>query len=307
MDNIERTLGQLFADQNFEQRYQSLKEAVLRYEPIKQFLKAHQSELSDTIINQNISNLYEFMTQHKAWQEQEPTLMPGYAPKLVLSGEFITVTYYPTPEKIASDRRKAIEKRVRSLYIPKQIVEASLENFYTDESSRLRALVSANEFIHTYQEKSNTRIKGLYIHGSFGTGKSYLLGAIARELALRGVTSTLVYLPEFMREIKQAISNNTVDDKIQFAKETEILMLDDIGAESMTAWTRDEVLGTILQFRMQEELPTFFSSNYNMNQLENHLTFSQNGSEEKLKARRIMERIRFLADELELEGKNRRR
>ncbi|EUJ33257.1 primosomal protein DnaI [Listeria floridensis FSL S10-1187] len=95
--------------------------------------------------------------------------------------------------------------------------------------------------------------------------------------------------------------------KIEFAKETEILMLDDIGAEAMTAWTRDEVLGAILQFRMQEELPTFFSSNYNMKQLEAHLTFTQNGMEEQLKARRIMERIRFLSKEVPLEGKNRRK
>lgn len=84
-------------------------------------------------------------------------------------------------------------------------------------------------------------------------------------------------------------------------------MLDDIGAEAMTAWTRDEVLGAILQFRMQEELPTFFSSNYNMKQLEAHLTFTQNGMEEQLKARRIMERIRFLSKEVPLEGKNRRK
>ncbi|HCJ4337398.1 TPA: primosomal protein DnaI, partial [Listeria innocua] len=121
-----------------------------------------------------------------------------------------------------------------------------------------------------------------------------------------GISTTLVYLPEFMREVKQSISDNTVGEKIQFAKETEVLMLDDIGAESMTAWTRDEVLGAILQFRMQEELPTFFSSNYNMDQLENHLMFAQNGTEEKLKARRIMERVRYLSKEVNLEGKNRR-
>ncbi|HAA7980702.1 TPA_asm: primosomal protein DnaI, partial [Listeria monocytogenes] len=34
--------------------------------------------------------------------------------------------------------------------------------------------------------------------------------------------------------------------------------------------------------------------------------FAQNGTEEKLKARRIMERVRYLSKEVNLEGKNRR-
>ncbi|MBF2507522.1 primosomal protein DnaI [Listeria welshimeri] len=306
MDNIERTLGQLFEGRDFEKEYQGLKQQVLHYQPIQDFFKEHKEDITEQLINQNLSNLYEFMTQHKKFTEQKETLMPGYAPKLVLNGEFITVTYYPTKEKIEEDKRRAVERRIRSLYMPKQVVDANLADFYTDEESRQLALVEAYQFLNNYPTKNGERVKGLFIHGSFGTGKSYLLGALAKELALKGVSTTLVYLPEFMREVKQSISDNTVGEKIQFAKETEVLMLDDIGAESMTAWTRDEVLGAILQFRMQEELPTFFSSNYNMDQLENHLMFAQNGNEEKLKARRIMERVRYLSKEVNLEGKNRR-
>ncbi|HAC1560479.1 TPA_asm: primosomal protein DnaI, partial [Listeria monocytogenes] len=280
MDNIERTLGQLFEGRDFEKEYQGLKQQVLHYQPIQDFFKEHKEEVTEQLVNQNLSNLYEFMTQHKKFTEQEETIMPGYAPKLVLNGEFITVTYYPTKEKIEEDKRRAVERRIRSLYMPKQVVDANLADFYTDEESRQLALVEAYQFLNNYPPKSGERVKGLFIHGSFGTGKSYLLGALAKELALKGISTTLVYLPEFMREVKQSISDNTVGEKIQFAKETEVLMLDDIGAESMTAWTRDEVLGAILQFRMQEELPTFFSSNYNMDQLENHLMFAQNGTEE---------------------------
>ncbi|UHP09043.1 primosomal protein DnaI [Listeria marthii] len=306
MDNIERTLGQLFEGRDFEKEYQGLKQQVLHYQPIQDFFKEHKEDITEQLVNQNLSNLYEFMTQHKKFTEQEETLMPGYAPKLDLNGEFITVTYYPTKEKIEEDKRRAVERRIRSLYMPKQVVDANLADFYTDEESRQLALVEAYQFLDKYPAKNGERAKGLFIHGSFGTGKSYLLGALAKELALKGISTTLVYLPEFMREVKQSISDNTVGEKIQFAKETEVLMLDDIGAESMTAWTRDEVLGAILQFRMQEELPTFFSSNYNMDQLENHLMFAQNGTEEKLKARRIMERVRYLSKEVNLEGKNRR-
>ena len=84
-------------------------------------------------------------------------------------------------------------------------------------------------------------------------------------------------------------------------------MLDDIGAESMSAWTRDEVLGTILQYRMAEKLPTFFSSNFTIKELEHHLTYSQRGEKEAVKAARIIERILAVSVPMELKGKNRRR
>jgi hypothetical protein len=84
-------------------------------------------------------------------------------------------------------------------------------------------------------------------------------------------------------------------------------MLDDIGAEYATSWIRDDVLGVILQYRMQNELPTLFSSNFDMKRLENeHFRFNQHNDDEQLKAKRIMERVRFLADEIEVTGKNRR-
>ncbi|MBC2159031.1 primosomal protein DnaI [Listeria booriae] len=306
MDKIERTLGQLFQGRDFEKQYEALKQQVFAYEPVKAFLQENQSDLNEQIVNQNLSKLYEFMTEHQKYRDKQDTLMPGYAPRLSLDGEYITVTYYPTEEKIQADRQRAIEKRIRSLYMPKQIMEATLDDFTIDNESRSAAFLSAGEFLSTYQQGATGMQKGLYIQGSFGTGKSFLLGAIAKDLALKGISSTLVYLPEFMREIKQSIADNSVGEKIQFAKETDILMLDDIGAESMTTWTRDEVLGAILQFRMQEELPTFFSSNYSMEQLETHLMFSNNGNEERMKARRIMERIRYLATEVELDGRNRR-
>ena len=48
-------------------------------------------------------------------------------------------------------------------------------------------------------------------------------------------------------------------DEIKLA---EVLVLDDIGAEQSTPWVRDEILQVILQYRMQEDLPIFFTSNF---------------------------------------------
>lgn len=80
---------------------------------------------------------------------------------------------------------------------------------------------------------------------------------MANELAKRGFTSTLVHFPTFTSQIKSAIADNTVNEKLDRVKKANVLILDDVGADSMTSWTRDEVFGVILQYRMQEQLPTF--------------------------------------------------
>ncbi|MEJ7417551.1 primosomal protein DnaI, partial [Staphylococcus epidermidis] len=59
----------------------------------------------------------------------------------------------------------------------------------------------------------------------------------------------------------------------------------------------------LLHYRMVQELPTFFSSNLSFEELEHHLSITREGAE-KTKAARIIERIKSLADDVYLEGKN---
>ena len=56
---------------------------------------------------------------------------------------------------------------------------------------------------------------------------------------------------------------------------------------------------------MDEKLPTFFTSNLNIEELEDHLAETKN-KVDILKAQRIIERVKFLSDDIELISKNRR-
>ena len=96
-----------------------------------------------------------------------------------------------------------------------------------------------------------------------------------------------------------------IEDKMRYLQNVDILLLDDIGAENVTAWGRDEILGTILQYRMNNKLTTFFTSNYTIQELEDHLSMTKNG-EDKVKAKRIIERIKQLTEDIELISVNRR-
>ena len=57
---------------------------------------------------------------------------------------------------------------------------------------------------------------------------------------------------------------------------------------------------------MDNKLPTFFTSNLSIEELEIHLSEGKD-SIDKLKAKRIIERINYLTDDLKLISKNQRK
>lgn len=308
MERIDQTLKRLASNENFQKRYEKMRNDTLQHPDVKAFLAKHQHEISQDMIAKSLSKLFEYTNQCRDCDlcpslEGCVNMMKGYHPELVLGRNSINVVYERCPRKIIADEKKKNEKLIKSLYVPRDILEASFEDFEGD-TGRIEAVDKAATFLMNYE--TNKKQKGLYFYGKFGVGKSYLLGALANELAKKQISSMIVYVPELLREMKSAIGDSTLNEKIEALKKDPILMLDDIGAEAVSSWTRDEVLGPILQFRMLENLPTFFTSNFDLQGLEHHLTYSQRGEEEKMKARRIMERIRSLSEPVMVDGPNRR-
>ena len=187
----------------------------------------------------------------------------------------------------------------------KDIQEARFKNIYKDDAKRLETVKYLKEFYDNY--KKNGEGKGLYLHGNFSCGKTYLISALFNELAKNNIHSTIVYFPEFLRSLKASFGNvdDDYDSKFNAVKEAPLLLLDDIGAEKLSDWARDEVLGVILQYRMEEHLPTFFTSNLSLKELEEHLQVF-NSEENIIKARRIIERIKYLTKEMKMISVNRR-
>nr|WP_280518727.1 primosomal protein DnaI [Lederbergia wuyishanensis] len=310
VERIEETIKKLSKSPSFRQRYADMKSEVLQNPEVLAFLEENRNNLTHDIIEKNMMKLYEYASQTKkcvncASLEKCCNLMPGYEPEIVVERESIGLYYRPCPTKVIHDERRKTERLINSIYVPKEILQASFAEFSLNSPGRIDAFEYAEKFASSYDpEKGMT--KGLYLHGSFGVGKSYLLGAIANQLAEKEISTLIVYVPEFLREMKQSLGDQSLNEKLDAVKNAKVLMLDDIGAEAMSSWTRDEVLGSILQFRMHEQLPTFFSSNFDYAGLEHHLTYSQRGEEEKIKAARIMERIKYLSIPVKLDGPNRR-
>lgn len=220
----------------------------------------------------------------------------------------LSFSYVSCRYKNKLDRDNKYLNNVTSIDIPREIRNAKIKDIYTDDKQRQSVIKWILNYIKEY--KKGNHEKGLFLHGNFGCGKTYLLAAMINELAKDGVKSVMVYWPEYLRSLKdsfQSSSNDEFKNKFNEVKYSKLLLIDDLGAEGVTSWSRDEILGTILQYRMQEGLPTFITSNLNIKELEEHLSITTNNKSERVKAVRIIERIKQLTIDTEMIGQNNRK
>ena len=177
-----------------------------------------------------------------------------------------------------------------------------MKEIYTDDKARFNILKYVKKFMENYPNE-----KGIYLYGSFGSGKSYIINAVLNELSKKGNSCVSIYYPLLLKKLKDSFNNKTgsYEEIYNELESCDALLIDDIGAENNTAWARDEVLGGILQSRMDNEKITFFTSNFSLEELEKHLSETTNSSD-KIKARRIIERIKQLTVCIELVGENKR-
>ncbi|MFR0609902.1 primosomal protein DnaI [Limosilactobacillus mucosae] len=305
MRPIIETINSIIGGQSGSPQYQELIKKAYQDPEVQNFLREHRAELTDEQIKRGGSKLYEFYHEKMLLQNHQTSIAPGYTPQLVVSAGRIDVVYVPTAQLKAQQQAAELRQRVTTVRMPKFIRQANFSDIYDGNVDRMKATQAAMNFVDSYQPGQFQ--PGMYLSGSFGVGKTYLLGATANALAKKGFISTMVHFPSFAVEMKGAIKDGTINERRDAIKKAPILMLDDIGADSMSAWVRDDVLGVILEYRMQEELPTFFSSNFTMQQLEDqHLAIDAQGAREPLKAKRIMQRIRFLSQEYHIQGENMR-
>lgn len=185
---------------------------------------------------------------------------------------------------------------------PKMLMNASLSELIT-EKERANILKYIKDFLK--KKVNGETVKGLYLSGSFGSGKSYILSALLNELSLKGYKCVNINYPLLLNKLKASFSDYNYNDVMEEIMTCDVLLIDDIGAENNSPWSRDEVLGTILQYRMDSDLTTFFTSNFTINELETELSETNKGTD-LIKARRIIERIKYLTVEDKLISKDKR-
>ncbi len=170
-------------------------------------------------------------------------------------------------------------------------------------------LVGENEeYVKTYMQVDHSidSDKGVYLYGHTGVGKTYLMEALANEYAKKNQRVCFCRVPLLTQNFYKAISDqeelNTLLKRLYRA---DVLFLDDIGAGSITAFTRDSLLFPVLDERLTKNKKTYFTSNFSMEDLARRYSGLQEAGD-SAQVDRLMDRIRALSQVVFLKGESRR-
>jgi DNA replication protein DnaC len=145
--------------------------------------------------------------------------------------------------------------------IPKRYANCTLRSFETHNDSHRDALKISKQFIKNYPAQD----VGLLFIGPCGVGKTHLAVAIIQELILKkGVPSLFYDFRDLIREIQSTFSPDSVLSEMDVLNpvfQSEILVLDELGAKRTTAWVEETVF-YIINHRYNQKKMTLFTSNY---------------------------------------------
>ena len=147
--------------------------------------------------------------------------------------------------------------------IPKRYEHCELSNFEFDgpHLSLAPARMAACKFVENYPLDST----GLLLIGSIGVGKTHLAVGIVKELILsKGIGCLFYDYRELLKQIQNSYNDSVKATELEVLRpvfETEVLVLDELGAVKPTEWVWDTV-SLILNTRYNDTRTTVITTNF---------------------------------------------
>jgi DNA replication protein DnaC len=173
--------------------------------------------------------------------------------------------------------QKQAEQLLRQTGLPKAMRACRFASFRFDyyageHLARARkAFEAARGF--AAQVLADPAATGIMLTGEVGTGKSFLAACVANELIDHERRVLFIVVPDLLDQLRasyDADSGVREQDILDVARSTPILILDDLGAHNYTEWVCNR-LYTILNYRLNEQLPTVVTTNLTLPEIEEYL------------------------------------
>ncbi|MBI3738668.1 MAG: ATP-binding protein [Chloroflexi bacterium] len=123
------------------------------------------------------------------------------------------------------------------------------------QAPAIKSLKDAYEAAQSYAQKPRG---WLVLTGDYACGKTHLAAAIANHRAGLGDPPLFIMVPDLLDHLRATFSPNsqtTFDRRFDEIRTAPLLVLDDLGTQSMTPWVREK-LYQLFNYRYNAELPT---------------------------------------------------
>jgi len=130
------------------------------------------------------------------------------------------------------------------------------ENLEKEEKAKLESAFKAAQ---QFAEKPQG---WLVLQGGYASGKTHLAAAIANYRSAEGVPPLFIMVPDLMDHLRSTFnpdSKVSYDRRFDEIKTSPLLVLDDLGTESMTPWVKEK-LYQLFNYRYNAGLPTVITT-----------------------------------------------
>jgi DNA replication protein DnaC len=169
-------------------------------------------------------------------------------------------------QRIATIRARRLEAR-----IPRRYREISFEHSDVIDIER-RCPTQVRE-IRAFVRDIGANLdagRGLWLTGSFGTGKTALAMIVAKAAIDAGRTVARYSCPHLLAFIRESIDDGGVLNVLDSLAQVELLQIDDLGAEHRTDWVIEQ-LYTIINARYEDQRAMVITSNLDRGELAEQL------------------------------------
>ncbi len=225
------------------------------------------------VINHAISNQTDGLHQSSAAFSKEIVCPVCQDRGIILQGE--------TAVPCTCMEQKKIENSFKYARLSRELMNCRFEKFKLDYykssdginhlQNAQKALTASQDF--TQKVLNNPHEVGLLFTGPVGSGKTFLAASIANVLIEQQCKLLFLIVPDLLDELRASFSNksdHTEFDLLDIARTIPILIMDDLGAHNYTDWSRNRIY-SILNYRMNEQLPTIITTNLDFEEIEHHL------------------------------------